>query len=79
MNVNPAMHTNCITLSTICPQVVQETLGRESIFIIELASLLSNLIPIAAIAIEVFGKCRRNKSPIPISELKHFRILVPKS
>lgn len=28
VNVNPALHTNCSTLASISPAVVQETLGR---------------------------------------------------
>lgn len=28
VNVNPAMHTNCDTLSSIVPPVIEETLGE---------------------------------------------------
>lgn len=75
--MNPALHTNCSTLASISPAVVQETLGkrRHAVFVVYcIAQSLA-----AAIAVEVFGKCWRNKPLLPLSTLNHFRLIWPKS
>lgn len=81
VNVNPALHTNCTTLASISPAVVQETLGRGRPRDVHASThvYIMHCSLTVAIAIEVFGKCRRNKSPLPISTLNYFSLILPKS
>ena len=75
VNVNPALHTNCSTLQSIVPPLVEETLGTSSpahsqpVIIAVLHISLD-------IAVEVFDKCRHaGHSLLPLSSMRDFTLL----
>lgn len=92
VNINPAMHTNCDTLLSIIPPVIEETLGENLTLRVcvqynflywYMANPPGTANPLCMhgpfspdLAVEVFDKCRRSKPVLPLTSLKSFVPLV---